>query len=168
MRVRLSSPGSWQRLAEDRYLVRLAEHDTSAEVRVFYWYGDEPDAPDPQAWIERVASHELPADAELYGVTFSEGQSALGWPVTLIEGSVRFGPSSPAEARAVRLLYCLQIHDAWAALRVHAPVAHVAGGTRTELLRVLSSAQPEQTANEVVALADLLGVPTAASSTKLL
>ena len=155
MRIRLTGSANWQRVGADHFAVRLAEQNTVADVHVRYWSSDLPDAPDPRAWIERIASEDLPAEAELFGVTFSDVQSALGWPVTLIEGSVRWGSQSPSEARAVRLLYCLQILDTWAVIRVHAPVAHLAGGARTELLRVFGSAQPEQRGDEVVALADL-------------
>jgi hypothetical protein len=168
MQLRLTVSASWQRTSEHRYEVRLAAHEARAEVCVFYWYGDEPDGVDPKAWIERIASADLPPASTLYGVTFSDGHSATGWPVTLIEGGVRKTDDRGQESHAVRLLYCLQVHDAWAAIRVHAPVAHLAGGARTELLRVLDSAQPEQSADEVVALADLLRVSPAASPPRLL
>lgn len=154
MRVRLSGSRQFRAVGEDRWEAQLSEGGRVATLRAHTWRWTE-GAADPQAWIERVASDDLPAGAELHGVTFSDMKSSAGWPVTLIEGSVRWGDRSQGEQRAVRLVYCLQIFDAWAAIVVTAPVYPLAAGDRTELLRVLGSVQPEQSANEAVALADI-------------
>lgn len=157
MRVRLSGSRQFRGVGEDRWEAQLSEDGQVATVRAYFWQPSE-GGTDPQAWIEQVASRDLPPAAELYGVTFSDMKSSLGWPVTLIEGSVRWVDRSQREQRGVRLVYCLQFFDAWAAIVVTAPVHHLPAGDRTEILRVLGSAQPEQGGNEVVALADVFRV----------
>ena len=156
MRVRLSGSRRFRGVGEDRWEAQLSEGDKVATVRAYYWQMTEGGV-EPQAWVERVASDDLPAGAELYGVTFFDLKSSVGWPVTLIEGSVRWGDGSRQEQRMVRMVYCPQIFDAWAAIVVTAPVQRLAPGDRTEILRVLASVQPEQSATEVVALADIFG-----------
>jgi len=161
MRVRLNVPAEWRQVADGRYTFLLAEPAAPVEVRVIYGPGLESAAVgsagacDPQTWIEEVAQSELAEGSALYGVTFSELRSAQGWPVTLIEGSVRASDGYSADEGAVRLLYCLQIFDAWVAILVHAAVRHLAGGARAAILGVLGSAQPYQRDDVVVALADL-------------
>ena len=167
MRVRLSGSRQFRGVGEDRWEAQLSELGQVATVRAHYWQMTE-GAADSQAWIERVASDDLPVGAELYGVTFSDLKSSLGWPVTLIEGSVRWVDRSQREQRALRLVYCLQIFDAWAAIVVTAPVHHLPAGDRTEILRVLGSAQPEQGGNEVVALADVFRVAGMGPSPRVL
>ncbi|MBL9005990.1 MAG: hypothetical protein JNJ46_17180 [Myxococcales bacterium] len=161
MRLRLDVPADWTQTADGHFTFRSADQAAPVEVRVLYGPGTEPAALDslgaasPQAWLEQLAQSDLDEGAELYGVTFSALRSARGWPVTLIEGSVRARGGQPLAADAVRLLYCLQIFDAWVAIWVHAAVRHLSGPARSAILAVLGSAQPYQSDDALVALTDL-------------
>ena len=161
MRLRLSLPSDWQQLAAGHFALRLNRSGGPAEVRVIPWPSRETagtgmrSPSELKSWIEQVAQTGLASGEELYGATFSELRSAHGWPVTLIEASVRTDGGSPSASRAVRLLYGLQIFADWVAVLVHAEVPLLAADDRASILHVLGSAQPEQSDDAVVALADL-------------